>query len=59
MFMLIKKTSIGLLTGLINGSYDTNCVSLSNQELRFNLPSLIYIIMNTGKNFITHHLLLN
>ena len=30
MFGLIKKTFIGLLTGLINGSNHSKCVSLSN-----------------------------
>ena len=32
MFGLIKKILIGLLTGLVNGSNDTTCVSLSNQK---------------------------
>ena len=32
MFKLIKKTFIGLLTGLVNGSYHTKCVSLRNQK---------------------------
>ena len=32
MFGLIKKTFIGLLTGLVNGSNHTKCVSLSNQK---------------------------
>ena len=32
MFLLIKKIFIGLLTGLVNGSNDTKCVSLSNQK---------------------------
>ena len=29
---LIKKIFIGLLTGLVNGSNHTECVSLSNQK---------------------------
>ena len=33
MFGLIKKIFIGLLTGLVNGSNHTKCVSLSNQKL--------------------------
>ena len=32
MFGLIKKIFIGLLTGLVNGSTHTKCVSLSNQK---------------------------
>ena len=32
MFVLIKKVSIGLLTGLVNGSNNTKCISLSNQK---------------------------
>ena len=54
MFGLIKKIFIGLLTGLV-----TKCVSLRNQKFMFNLLFLIYILMNTVKNFITIHLQLN
>ena len=32
MLGLIKKIFIGLLTGLVNGSNHTKCVSLSNQK---------------------------
>ena len=32
MFGLIKKIFIELLTGLVNGSNHTKCVSLSNQK---------------------------
>ena len=32
MFHLIKKTFIGLLSGLVNGSNHTKCLSLSNQK---------------------------
>ena len=32
MFGLIKKMFIGLLTGLVNGSNDAKCVSLTNQK---------------------------
>ena len=42
-FWLIKKISIGLLTGL---------VSLNNQNARFNSLLLIYILMNTATTFI-------
>ena len=32
MFDLIKKSFIGLLTGLVNGSNQTKCLSLRNQK---------------------------
>ena len=32
MFGLIKKIFVGLITGLVNGSNHTKCVSLSNQK---------------------------
>ena len=32
MFGLIMKIFIGLLTGLVNGSNHTKCISLSNQK---------------------------
>ena len=32
MFRLTKKLFIGLLTGLVNGSNHTKCISLSNQK---------------------------
>ena len=32
MFELVKKTFIGLLTGLVNESNHTKCASLSNQK---------------------------
>ena len=32
MFGLIKKTLIGLLTSLVNGSNDTKCIMLINQK---------------------------
>ena len=32
MFGLIKKIFVGLLTGLINGSNHTKCISLSNKK---------------------------
>ena len=59
MFGLYKKIFIGLLTGLVNGSNHTKCVSLMNQNVRFNLPLLIHILINTLKNFTTIHLRLN
>ena len=48
MFGLITGTFIGLLTGLVNGPNHTKWVSW-----------LIYILMNTVKNFPTIHLRLN
>ena len=45
MFGLIKKIFIGLLTGLINGSSDTKCVSLSNQKCKIQ-PTLINLHPN-------------
>ena len=32
MFGLLKKVLVGLLTGLVNGSNHTKCISLSNQK---------------------------
>ena len=40
MFGLIKKTFIGLLTGLVNGYNHTKCVLLSNQKCQIQ-PTLI------------------
>ena len=37
MFGLIKKIFIGLLTGLVNGSNHTKCISLSNQKCMIQL----------------------
>ena len=42
MFGLIKKIFMGLLTGLVNGSNHTNCVSLSNKKC-MTQPNLIYL----------------
>ena len=56
MFELIKKTFIALLTSLVNGANHTKCVSLSNQNARFNLPILTFILKNTVKSFTTIYL---
>ena len=40
MFRLIKKTFVGLLTGLVNGSNNTKCISLSSQKYMIQ-PNLI------------------
>ena len=45
MFGLIKKIFIVLLTGLINGSNHTKCVSLSNQKC-MTQPNLINLHPN-------------
>ena len=45
MFWLIKKIFIGLLTGLVNGSYHTKYVLLSNQKCMIQ-PSLINLHPN-------------
>ena len=47
MFWLIKKIFIGLLTGIVNW--------ISIKNVWFNLPLLIYILMNTVKNFTNIH----
>ena len=54
-----KKIFIRLLTGLVNVSYHTKCILLSNQKFQFqltliNLHSKEY--MNTVKNFTTIYL---
>ena len=59
MFGLIKKIVNGLLTGLVNGYYHTKCVLLSNQKCLIELTLLIYVLLNTVKNFTTIHLRLN
>ena len=59
MFGLTKKILIGLLTGLVNGSKNIKCVSLSYQKCIINPLLLIYILMNIVKNFTTIHLRLN
>ena len=45
MFGLYKKIFIGLLTGLVNGSSHTKCVSLSNQKCMIQ-PTLINLHLN-------------
>ena len=56
MFGLIKKIFIGLLTGLVNGSYHTKCLSLSNQAC-MTQPTLIHLNLNEySHEFHTIHL---
>ena len=45
MFRLILKNFIGLLTGLVNTSNHTKCVSLSNQKCEIQ-PTLINLHPN-------------
>ena len=45
LFGLIKKIFIGLLTGLVNESNHTKCVSLSNQKFIFQ-PTLTNLHLN-------------
>ena len=45
MFRLIKKIFIGLLTGLVDRSNHTKCVSLSNQKCMIQ-PTLINLDPN-------------
>ena len=58
MLGLIKKIFYGILTGLVDGSNHTKCISLSNQKYKIQ-PTLIYILMNTVKNFTIIYLQLN
>ena len=59
MFGLTKKVFIGFLTGLGNGSNHTKCISISNQKSLIESTLLIYILMNTVKNYTILHLQLN
>ena len=55
MFGIIKKMFILLLSSIVNFSDNKKSVSLNNQNTRFKLPLLIYILMSTVKNFTTAH----
>ena len=57
-FGIIRNMFIVLLSNIVNGSNHTKCVLLSNQKF-MNQFLLIYILMNTVKNFTTIHLRLN
>ena len=59
MFGLVKKMFTGILTGLVNASNHTRCVSLSNQKCEIQPTLLIYILMNTVKNYTIMNLQLN
>ena len=45
MLRIIKKTFIGLLTGLVKGSNYTKCISLSNQKCMIQ-PALLNLNPN-------------
>ena len=59
MIGLIKKTFIGLLTCLVNGSNHITRVSLSNQKCQIQPTFINLHPNNTAKNFTTVHLQLN
>ena len=58
MLGIIKNMVIVVLTGRVSASNHTKCVSLSNQKCMIQ-PTvnllLIYILMNTVKNFTIIH----
>ena len=54
MFGLITKIFIGLLTGLVNGSNHTKCVSLSNQKCMIQ-PTLINLHPNEYSQELHYH----
>ena len=56
MFGRIKKMFAVLLTSIVNASDRKKCVYLSNQKYMIQPTLLIYILMNTLKNYITIHL---
>ena len=62
MFRSIKKTFTELLTGLVDGSNHTKCVSWSNQKCKIQ-PTLINLhpdaLMYTATNFTTIQFRLN
>ena len=54
-----KQTVFAFLTSLVNTCSRTKCVFLSNNNAKFNLLLLIYILMSKEKNYTTIHLRLN
>ena len=60
MFGIIKKMFIVLAASIANASTHTKCMSLSNQICESQpLLLLIYILMNTIKNYATIYFRLN
>ena len=59
MFGIIEKMFLVLLASIINASNHIKCVYVSNQKNEIQLLILIYILINTVKNFFSIiHLLL-
>ena len=54
MFGLLKKVLVGLLTGLVNGSNHTKCISLSNQKCMIQ-PTLINLHPNGDRQEFYYH----
>ena len=50
---------IVLLTSIVNASNHAKCVSLNNKKCDNHLLLLIYILIDTVKNYITIHFWLN
>ena len=55
MFELIKKMSIGSLTGIVNGSNHTKCILLSNQKCKIQL-TLINLHSNEYSEIFRYYL---
>ena len=53
MFRLIKKIFIGLLTSIVSAFNHTKCVLLSSHKCMTQPTLIIYILINTVKNFTT------
>ena len=59
MFGIIEKMFLVLLASKVNASNHIKCVYVSNQKNEIQLLILIYILINTVKNFFSIiHLLL-
>ena len=58
MFKLTKKICIGLLTGVVNGSIHTKCISLSNQKCRAQ-PTLINLHSNEYRQEFNYYPFVN
>ena len=56
MFRSIKKCLYLLLISMVNASNHAKCELLAIGNVRLSLLLLIYILMNTFKNFTTIHL---
>ena len=56
MFRFIKKLFVQFLTSIANESNHTKCVSLNIQQCMAQTTLLIYIQMNTVKNYVNINL---